>query len=79
MGIRLAGFEVSEEAGEVEARILSRRFLGVIEILELAVAGAEHPVRAQFRCGRLSAKARDIWLTLRRNDALVFESGGENA
>jgi iron(III) transport system ATP-binding protein len=79
VGIRRAGFEVSEEAGEVQARILSRRFLGVIEVLELAVQGAEQPVRAQFRCGRLSAGARDIWITLRRNDALVFESGGENA
>ncbi|MBL8583103.1 MAG: ABC transporter ATP-binding protein [Rhizobiaceae bacterium] len=79
LAVRLAGFEVSEDTGEVQARILSRRFLGVIEIVEMAVQGAETPVRAQFRCGRLRPGVRDIWITLRRDDALVFETGGKNA
>jgi iron(III) transport system ATP-binding protein len=79
VAIRTSGFDVSEISGVVEARILSRRYLGVVELLELAVSGAESPVRARVRCGALSAQARDIWLTLRKSDVLVFERQSESA
>lgn len=79
VAIRTSGFEVNESQGETEARIVSRRYLGVVELLELAVAGADAPVRARVRCGALSPHARDIWLTARPSDVLVFETGGENA
>ncbi len=79
VAVRLTGFDVSETAGEIEARILSRRFLGVVELLELAVSGAEAPVRARIRCGALTAKARDIWLSLRKSDVLLFETQRESA
>ena len=79
VAIRTSGFDVSEISGVVEARILSRRYLGVVELLELAVSGAESPVRARVRCGALSAQARDIWLSLRKSDVLVFERQSENA
>jgi iron(III) transport system ATP-binding protein len=70
---------VGETEGEIPARVLSRRFLGVVELLEMAVPGTETPVRARVRCGALSAGKRDIWLTPRRPDVLVFERRGENA
>ena len=79
VAVRLSGFDVGESAGETEARILSRRYLGVVELIELAVSGAEKPVRARVRCGALSSNARDIWLSLRKSDVLVFETGDENA
>jgi iron(III) transport system ATP-binding protein len=79
IAIRTSGFDVSETSGVVEARILSRRYLGVVELLELAVSGAESPVRARVRCGALSAQARDIWLSLRKSDVLVFERQSESA
>ncbi|AMS42264.1 ABC transporter ATP-binding protein [Aminobacter aminovorans] len=79
VAVRLTGIDVSETSGETQARIISRRYLGVVELLELAVPGAETPVRARIRCGALSAKARDIWLSLRKADVLVFESGSERA
>ncbi|WP_274629262.1 ABC transporter ATP-binding protein [Arvimicrobium flavum] len=79
VAVRTSGFDVSEEKGETEARIVSRRYLGVVELLELAVSGSETPIRARVRCGALSPQARDIWLTLRASDVLVFETGGENA
>ena len=50
VAIRTSGFDVSETSGEAEARILSRRYLGVVELLDLAVSGAETPVRARVRC-----------------------------
>jgi iron(III) transport system ATP-binding protein len=79
VAVRLAGFDVGETEGEIPARVLSRRFLGVVELLEMAVPGTETPVRARVRCGALSAGKRDIWLTPRRPDVLVFERRGENA
>lgn len=79
VAVRTSGFEVSETAGDTEARIISRRYLGVVELLELAVEGTEQPVRARVRCGALSPDTKDIWLTLRPSDVLVFESGSENA
>ncbi|MGE3306192.1 MAG: ABC transporter ATP-binding protein [Rhizobiaceae bacterium] len=79
VAVRLTGFEPVETDGDAQARILSRRYLGVEEMLELAVAGAEKPVLVRLRCGILPASARDIWLKLRRSDVLVFESRAENA
>jgi iron(III) transport system ATP-binding protein len=79
VAIRTSGFAVSETSGEAEARILSRRYLGVVELLELAVSGAETPVRARVRCGALSASARDIWLSPLKSDVLVFERQRESA
>jgi iron(III) transport system ATP-binding protein len=79
VAVRLSGFDVSEAQGDAPARILSRRYLGVVELLDLAVQGADRPVRARVRCGALSSLARDIFLSLRPSDVLVFETRVENA
>ncbi len=79
VAIRLPGFDVDEATGAVEARVLSRRFLGVVELLELAVAGVEQPVRARVRIGELPSGKRDIRLSVRPRDVLVFERRNENA
>ncbi|HEV7254530.1 MAG TPA: ABC transporter ATP-binding protein [Mesorhizobium sp.] len=78
VAVRLAGFRVSAEGGEIEARVLSRRYLGVVELFDLAVPGSDAPIRARVRCGSLPEGARDIWLSLRESDVLVFESRAEN-
>lgn len=70
--IRLEGLDVSDSVGEIPARVVSRHFLGVVELLELAVAGAERPVRARVRCGALSSGGRDVFLSPRKSDVLVF-------
>ena len=84
VAIRLSGFDVSQTPpqthdGQTPARVLSRRFLGVVELLELAVPGMEQPIRARVRCGALSGSEREIWLTVRKSDVLVFERTGESA
>ncbi len=79
VAVRLNAVDVSAHAGEVQARIVSRRFLGVEELLDLAVQGSDAPVRVRLRAGELPATSRDIWLTLRRSDVLVFETRAENA
>ena len=79
VAIRLSGFDVSQTHGQTPARVLSRRFLGVVELVELAVPGMEQPIRARIRCGALSGAAQEIWLTVRGTDVLVFERTGESA
>lgn len=78
VAIRHSGFDVSETHGEMQARVLSRRFLGVVEQLELAVPGVDQPVAARVRCGALSGAGREIWLTIRQSDVLVFERPSES-
>ncbi|MEO3385585.1 ABC transporter ATP-binding protein [Mesorhizobium sp. CAU 1741] len=79
VAVRLSAFDVSATDGEIQARVLSRRFLGVVELLELAVPGAERPVRARVRCGALSGLDREICLAVRQTDVLVFERSDESA
>ena len=79
VAVRLSGFDISEKSGDVEARIVSRRFLGVVELLELAVPGNDEHVRARVRAGRLPPGVRDVWLKVRPADVLVFERRRESA
>ncbi|MBX3596182.1 MAG: ABC transporter ATP-binding protein [Rhizobiaceae bacterium] len=79
VAIRTAGFDMDSRAGAVPAKVLSRHYLGVVETLELALQGYEQPVRARIRCGVVPEAARDIWLTPRTSDVLVFETERENA
>lgn len=80
VAIRLSGFDVVGEApSAIPARVLGSRFLGVVDLVDLAVPGAERPVRARVRCGVLTPGIRDIFITVRPADVLVFETRGENA
>ncbi len=79
VAIRLAGFDVDESRGAVPARVISRRFLGVVELLEMAVEGLDQPVRARVRRGALAPGARDVMLSVRESDVLVFERERESA
>lgn len=79
VAIRLAGIECSTDGSGLPARVLSRQFLGVVEMVELAIAGIDSPVRARLRCGVLSADSVDIRLLIRDSDVLVFERKRESA
>ena len=73
VAVRLSGLHVSETGGEIPARILSRRFLGVVELLDLAVPGTDRPVRARVRAHQLAFGLRDVTLSANHRDILVFE------
>ncbi|MCT8997120.1 ABC transporter ATP-binding protein [Chelativorans intermedius] len=79
VAIRLSGFDVAEAGEGVAARILSRRFLGVVELLDLAVEGCDEHLRARIRRGQLPPGVRDISLNVNRSDVLVFERRRESA
>jgi len=73
VAVRLSGLRVLEEGGAMPARILSRRFLGVVELLNLAIPGTDQPVRARVRADQLAHGLRDVTLSVNERDILVFE------
>ncbi|WP_105374860.1 ABC transporter ATP-binding protein [Neorhizobium huautlense] len=73
VAVRLSDVDVAAEGGAVEARILSRRFLGIVELLTLAVAGSDDPIRARVRAGRVAPGVHDVSVTVAPRDILVFE------
>ncbi len=79
VAIRLEGIEVDPKGKGVPARVLSRRFLGVVETVQLAVQGLDKPLMARLRCGTLSADSLNIHLSIRPSDVLVFETTRKNA
>ena len=77
IAVRLSGVGVSEDSGVIPARILSRRFLGVVELLELAIPGSERPVRSRMRADILPPGLRDATIAVNPHDILVFEKDSE--
>ena len=75
--VRLSAVNVLAEGGDIPARILSRRFLGVVEILSLAVPGTEQPVRARIRAENLPPGIRDVSICVKPQDILVFEKASQ--
>ncbi len=78
MAVRLSGLAVRDSGGSIPARIIARRFLGVVELLDLAVPGTEKPVRARIRADILSPGARDVTIAVEPKDILVFEKTPES-
>lgn len=71
--VRLTDMRISSEGGTIPARVLSRRFLGVVEVLRLAVPGLDEPVRARIRADQLPSHLREISLDVNERDIMVFE------
>jgi iron(III) transport system ATP-binding protein len=73
VAVRLQGVQIDPDGQGVPARILSRRFLGVVDLFTFAVAGSEEPVRARIRADGISQGLRDVALSVNERDTLVFE------
>ena len=73
IGLRLNGLRVTTKRVGIEARILSRRFLGSVDLLTLAVAGADSPLRARIRPGDLEADVHEVFVSVDPQEIFVFE------
>ncbi len=73
VAIRLPSVEVMEKGGDIPARIVFRRFLGVAEHFGLAIPGTEQLIQARMKAGRLKSGLRDVTLCVNEQDILVFE------
>lgn len=84
VAVRTAGLVVQPEGAPrpehaLPGRIVSRRFLGVVENLVLAVPGSDQPVRARIRADELPAGVKDVTIYVRPADIMLFETPRENA
>ncbi len=77
IAIRLSVVNVGQSGGTIPARVLSRRFLGVMEIFTLAVPGSDQPVSARVKADELPQGLRDVMLSVHERDVLVFEKAGQ--
>lgn len=76
VGIRLSGVSVSQPGTGVPGRILHKRFLGEIDLLEIAVQGLDSPLRARSRAADgLSAKS-EVGVLVDPAEVLVFPMTG---
>lgn len=73
VAVRLSAVSVQNSGGAIPARVVSRRFAGVVDILELAVPGTERTVRARIRSDVLSPHDRNVTISVEAKDILVFE------
>jgi iron(III) transport system ATP-binding protein len=56
----------------VEGRIISRRFAGIAEVLEIALSGIEKPVRARIRAGSLAPDVQIVDVGFNQKAAMIF-------
>ena len=77
VAVRFSAVEVDSE-GTLHAHVISRRFLGVVELVEFAIPGMEERFRGRVRCGTLPPDARDVRINIHLPDVLVFETQQEN-
>lgn len=79
--IRLSEIDVAtsptkQRAGKSKSilgQIIKRRFMGIIELLEIYVPGREEPIKARIKAGNLPKDARMISLFTSLDEIMVFE------
>lgn len=79
VGLRLEGVRVSSTEGAVQARVLSRQFVGRSDLLSLAVDGVERPIRARIRPGDLPDGVHEVFVSVDPQEAFVFEDSSGSA
>jgi iron(III) transport system ATP-binding protein len=56
----------------VQGRIISRRFAGIAEVLEISLSSVEKPVRARIRAGSLGPNVSNVNVGFDQKSAMVF-------
>ena len=59
-------------ASACRARVLSRRFLGEVDLLEIAVQGLDAPIRARLRGSPQARDGADVGIDIDQDEVLVF-------
>lgn len=79
VGLRLEGVRVSPDEGSVQARVVSRQFVGRSDLLSLAVDGFDRRIRARIRPGDLPDGVQEVFVSVDPQEAFVFEGSGGSA
>ena len=77
VAIRVTGIDITDAAtttAGVLGGVVSRRFLGDMEHVSLAITGQTEKISARVRAGVLPQGVRDVRISIRLEDTMVFES-----
>jgi iron(III) transport system ATP-binding protein len=56
----------------IPGRVMSRRFLGELDLLEIAVQGTEAPIKARLRGHPAAIAGKDVGIDIDADEVLVF-------
>jgi iron(III) transport system ATP-binding protein len=74
VAVRPQGISLRPVGSGLAGRLVSRRFLGEIELLEIAVNGAEEPLRARVRSPVYPGPGSAVGVAIDPSEVLVFAS-----
>jgi iron(III) transport system ATP-binding protein len=72
IAIRLQGFRLGPPGTGAPGRVLRRRFLGEVALVDIAVEGLEAPLKARLRENEPVAPGLDVGVSVEPRDVLVF-------
>lgn len=72
VALRPEGVRIGPRGDGVVGRVLSRRFVGAMERVEVSVEGLRRPLRARLRPGVAPARDSDVGVTVDLSESLVF-------
>jgi iron(III) transport system ATP-binding protein len=72
VAIRPQGLRLGPVGSGVDGRIIRRRFLGEVALIELALAGLDVPMKARLREDRPHVPGEDVGVSVDPRDVLVF-------
>ena len=73
--IRPQGVRLKPAGFCLPGRLLSRRFLGEVELVQVAVQGLDHPLQARVRGPVLVNAGEDVGVEIDPDEVLVFAAG----
>lgn len=75
VAVRPSGIQL-QAGGGIAGRLESRRFLGEVELLEIAIEGLDRPLRARVRSGGDLALNSEVAVAVDPAEVLVFNAAG---
>ncbi|WP_245413746.1 ABC transporter ATP-binding protein [Fulvimarina endophytica] len=73
VALRLNGLRLGTGEAGVTGRVLSRRFLGGVDLFTVAVEGVDEPLRSRMRAGTVPENCRDVVVSVDPLAVIVFE------
>ena len=70
--IRPQGIRIEAEPGGTAGRILRRRFLGDVDLIDIAVEGLDEPLKARVPGGACAAAGTEVWVHVDPRQILLF-------
>lgn len=77
VGVRLQGVKLGPAGEGIAGRVVRHRFLGEVDLFEVAVEGLDKPILSRIRDARGLRTGDDVGVTLDPNDVLVFADAGK--